>query len=159
MGKEKNDNLSPRIANRRAFHEYHILEKLETGMMLTGSEVQSIRRGQISLAEGFATIETNPPHLLLHQVDIALYPHAGQNNHLPKRSRKLLAHKREIARLESLLASKSATLVPLAVYFVRGRAKVELGVGVGKKAFDKRQDMKNRDAQRAIQRGMTRKVL
>lgn len=148
-----------RIVNRRALHEYHILEKLETGIVLTGSEVKSIRAGQVSLAEGFAQMDEKNQGLALYQVDIALYPHAGPFNHEPRRPRRLLAHKREIARLQAVLSAKGATLVPLALYFVRGRCKVELGAGVGKHAFDKRQDLKTREAERAMRRGMTRKTL
>ncbi len=158
MSQKQDKNLSPRIVNRKATHEYHILDKLEVGIKLMGSEVQSIRRGQISLSEGFARIEPDG-RLMLYQVDIGPYPHAGKYNHEPKRDRVLLAHKREVARLEAQVEAKNGTLVPLAVYFVHGRAKVELGLGVGKRAFDKREDIKARDADRALRRAMTRKTL
>ncbi len=152
-------NLSPRIVNRRAHHDYHISEKVEVGIVLTGSEVKSIRNGQVSLAEGYATVDPNTLELWLHDVEISPYKHAGPTNqHVPKRPRKLLAHKREIRSLQGKLTSKGVTLVPLAMYFVRGKAKLELGVGTGKKAYDKRQDIKKRDADREIRRSMSRRM-
>ncbi|HEX7010480.1 MAG TPA: SsrA-binding protein SmpB [Phycisphaeraceae bacterium] len=152
-------SASPRIVNRRALHDYHIQEKLEVGIVLKGSEVKSIRNGQVSLAEGYARVEPETMELFLHQVDIAPYPQAGANQHEPKRTRKLLAHKRQIAHLLGATTGKGVTLIPLAMYFVRGKVKVELGLAVGKKAYDKRQDIKKREAQREIRRGMTRKVI
>src|SRR5690606_24111397 len=139
------------IVNRRARHEYHVLESLEVGIQLTGSEVKSVRAGQVSLAEGYARVEPDM-QLWLYQVDIAPYPQAGANNHEPKRRRKLLAHKRQILKLQGLTSAKGATLVPLTLYFVRGRAKIELGVVRGKQAHDKRQTMKGKDASREIRR-------
>lgn len=158
MAKKEDKNLSPRIVNRKATHEYHILDRLEAGVKLMGSEVQSIRRGQVSLAEGFARIEPDG-RLMLYQVDIGPYPHAGKYNHEPKRDRVLLAHRREIEKFDAHVQAKNGTLVPLALYFVHGRVKVEIGVAVGKRDFDKRQDMKDRDADRALRRAMTRKTL
>jgi len=160
MGKKKSKKTtSPRIVNRKARHNFHILEALEVGIILTGSEVKSTRDGQVSLGEGFARIEPATNELFLHNVHIAPYSHAGENGHDPDRTRKLLAHKREIKRLSVLTSSKGATLIPLSMYFLRGRAKLEIGVGVGKKQDDKRQDLKKREAQRDIQRAMTRKRL
>lgn len=156
---KKNDNLSPRIVNRRALHDYHITEKLETGIVLTGSEVKSIRNAQVSLAEGYARVDPATMELYLHNVDIALYPHAGVNQHAPKAPRKLLAHRREIEKLLGATTAKGTTLVPLAMYFKNGRVKVEIGVGVGKRAYDKRQDIRKKTADREIRRGMTRKVI
>ncbi|MFA9479277.1 SsrA-binding protein SmpB [Phycisphaerales bacterium AB-hyl4] len=156
---KKPANLNPRIENRRARHDYHILEKLETGIVLQGTEVKSIRLGQVSLAEGFARVDPRSGELYLHNVEIAPYPHAGINQHGPKQSRKLLAHKREIDKLAGFSASKGTTLIPLAIYFVRGKAKLELGVAEGKKTHDKRQDIKKRDADRDMRRAMTRKKI
>jgi SsrA-binding protein len=151
------DNLSPRIANRRAFHDYHIDEKLEVGIVLTGSEVKSIRHGNVSLAEGFARIEPATMALLLHDVDIATYPQAGDRNHERKRPRKLLAHKRQIDKLATATAAKGATLIPLAMYFSdRGIVKVEIGVATGKHHHDKRADLKKKADQREIDRAMSR---
>lgn len=157
MVKGKSDNLTPRIVNRRAFHDYHIAEKLEVGIVLRGSEVKSIRKGQVSLAEGFAQVQPRTMELMLVNVDIAIYPQAGENQHEPKRARKLLAHKRQIAELMGKTTSKGTTLIPLAMYFVRGMVKVEIGVAQGKHQQDKRQDMKKRDADKQIRRAMTRK--
>lgn len=153
-------NFSPRIANRQAMRDYHISEKLEVGIQLTGSEVKSIREGRATLGEGYARVDTRTEELFLHDVHIAQYNHAhGANSHEPTRTRKLLAHKREIRKLANLTSAKGHTLVPLAMYFVRGKVKLEVGVGTGKKHFDKREDVKKREHQRDMQRAMTRKVI
>jgi len=159
MAKAKSTNLSPRIVNRRATHDYHISEKLETGIVLRGSEVKSIRQGKVSLAEGYAMVEPKTGELQLLNVDIAPYPQAGDDQHEPKRPRRLLAHKRQIDQLAGQTTAKGVTLVPLAMYFVRGKVKVEIGVGTGKKTHDKREDMKRKSADREIRRAMTRKVI
>ncbi len=159
MARKKNDNMSPRIANRRATHDYHISEKLEVGIVLYGSEVKSVRQSQVSLAEGFARVEPQTMELYLYGVNIAHYRQAGVNQHDPIRPRKLLAHKRQIAKLAGLTSAKGATLIPLAMYFSRGRVKVEIGVSTGKKSHDKRQDLKRRDADKEIRKGMTRKFI
>lgn len=152
--------LSPRIVNRRARHDFHVLEKLEVGIVLQGSEVKSVRNGQVSLTEGFARIDPAGTELWLHNVHIAEYRNAhGPNSHDPIRPRKLLAHKREISRLAGQSSTAGRTLIPLAMYFSRGKVKLELGLATGKKQFDKRQDLKTRDANREIQRAMTRKRL
>lgn len=150
---------SPRITNRKARYDYHILDSLEVGIVLVGSEVKSIRNGQVSLAEGFGRIDAKTMELFLHDVDIAPYTQAGPQNHEPKRMRKLLAHKRQIAKLLGQTASKGATLIPLTMYFVRGMVKLEIAAAVGKRAYDKRQAMKKRDAGKEIRRAMTRKVV
>lgn len=154
MAKVKNN--SPRIANRRAFHEYHIGEKLECGIQLTGSEVKSVRDGKVSLAEGYARIDRDN-QLYLVDVDIATYPPAP-GAHEPKRKRKLLVHKREIAKLIDATSSKGNTLVPIAMYFnERGIIKVEIGVGTGKGRSDKRETLKTKTAERDMRRAMSRK--
>jgi SsrA-binding protein len=149
---------SPRIANRAAYHKFHVHEKLEVGVELVGSEVKSIRAGQASLGEGFARVDPAGPELFLHAVHIAPYANAPLA-HEPGRTRKLLAHRREIAKLLTATQSKGATLIPLTMYFSKGRVKIELGVATGKKQHDQRQDIKERDAKRAIQRGMTRRII
>lgn len=162
MAKKKNNPASrePRIENRKAFHQYHIQEKLEVGIVLRGSEVKSVRQGQVSLAEGFARVEPATMELWLHGVSIAQYSHASAaNGHESIASRKLLAHKREIKRLFGLTSSKGTTLIPLAMYFKNGRVKLELGVGTGKKQHDKREDLKQKDANREIRRAMAKRVL
>lgn len=159
MAKPK-DNLSPHIHNRRALHDYHVLEKIECGIVLRGSEVKSIRHGQVSLAEGYARVDPNSMQLFLHDVDIAVYANAsGPNSHEPAQIRKLLAHRRQIVKLLDATHEKGTTLIPLAIYFVRGKAKVELGVCTGKKAHDKRETIKNRESERELRRAMTRKTL
>ena len=156
----KPKDMSPRIDNRRARHDYFISDKLETGIVLTGSEVKSVRHGQVSLAEGYALIDPKRMELWLHDVDIAPYANASsENGHVSKRKRKLLAHKREIANLYGLVTNKGTTLAVLTMYFKDGRVKVEIGVAKGKQQFDKREDIKSRDAQRDMQRAMTRKFL
>ena len=155
--KQPTKNLSPRIHNRRAAHDYHLSDKLEVGIALRGSEVKSVRNGQVSLAEGYIYVDPKTEELILANVEISRYANAGENQHEPKRPRKLLAHKRQIRQLMGKTTAKGTTLIPLAMYFKSGLIKLEIGVGVGKKAYDKRQDMKKREARREIQRGMTRK--
>ena len=161
MAKKKDKKTrEPRIDNRKARHQYHIEEKLEVGVALLGCEVKSIRLGEVSLGEGFARVEPNTGELWLHGVHIAPYLQAtGTNAPDPIRSRKLLAHKREIRKIVGQTSAKGATLVPLALYFVRGRVKLEIGVATGKTHQDKRQDLKSKDANRDIRRAMTRKKL
>ena len=152
-------NLSPRISNRRASHDYHLSDKLEVGIALRGSEVKSVRQGQVSLAEGYVYVDPKTEELILANVEISQYPHAGATQHEPKRQRKLLAHKRQIRHLMGKTTAKGTTIVPLAMYFKDGLVKLEIGIGVGKRMYDKRQDMKKREARREIERGMTRKRL
>lgn len=156
--KRKHD-FNPRIDNRRARHDYHIHEKLECGIVLMGSEVKAIRMGSVSLAEGFARVDSRDESLWLLNIDIGAYAQAGINQHAPKQPRKLLAHKREIRKLAGVLTQKKMTLVPLAMYFKNGRVKVEIGVAEGKQRHDKRQDIKKRDTERDIRRAMTKKRL
>lgn len=142
----------PRIQNKRATHDFEILEKIEAGIVLTGSEVKSLRSGKASLTEAFASIRDN--QAFLRQFHIEPYPHApGKQGHEPTRERILLLHRREILKLHAKLTQKGLTLVPLSVQFnERGRAKVILGLARGKKLHDKRQDIKKRDVQREIAR-------
>jgi SsrA-binding protein len=147
----------PTIENRKARHAYHIHETLECGMKLTGSEVKSLRAGQASLGEGYVRAEENPPRLTLHGVHIAEYPPAGAaRQHDPIRTRVLLASKREIRKLCHLTVPKGTTLIPLKLYFVRGVAKLLIGVATGKRRADKRHDLAEREARRDIDRAMTR---
>jgi SsrA-binding protein len=149
-GKQKS-NLSPRIANRRALHEYFIIAKLECGIALKGSEVKALRLGHAQLQDAWAGIEHG--ELMLHGAHIDPYIKASSvNNHEPKRDRKLLAHKREIRKLEDEIQQKSTTLIPLAIYFKDGRAKVELGVARGKQHHDKRETIKRKEMERELRR-------
>jgi SsrA-binding protein len=139
--------------NRRAFHEYTIADRLECGIALTGTEVKSLREGSGSLEDAYAKIEDGEVWLI--GSDIPEYSMAHRMNHKPKRPRKLLLHRREIAKFASKASERGYTLVPLRLYFKRGRAKVELAVARGKNLYDKRQALKKADAQRDIRRAMT----
>jgi SsrA-binding protein len=155
---KKNSDDAVRIINRKAKHDYHIVQTLEVGIILQGSEVKSVRAGQVNLGDGYALVDYKTGKLLLFEVEIATYNQArGVNSHATKRVRELLAHKREITKLNEEVAAHSGTLVPLAMYFVRGNVKLELGVGTGKKAFDKREDIKEREAKREINRAMSKR--
>ncbi|MDX2130602.1 MAG: SsrA-binding protein SmpB [Planctomycetota bacterium] len=150
-------NNTPTIENRRARFEYHIGETLEVGMLLRGSEVKSVRDGKVSLAEGFVMARTDPLHLELLNVEIGEYSPAAALGHRPKRSRTLLAHKREIVKLAKALETKGATIVPLRLYFKNGYAKLLIAVAKGKTAHDKREAIGKREADRDIQRAMSRR--
>ncbi|MHC5002677.1 MAG: SsrA-binding protein SmpB [Planctomycetota bacterium] len=147
----------PTIENRRARRDYFIEETLECGLKLTGTEIKSIRAGQISLAEGFARATEQPATLTLYGVHIAEYPPAGPHRqHQPSRPRVLLAQKREIRKLAARTRQRGTTLVPLKIYFVRGRAKLLLGVARGRRVADKRDRIDDRQAKREIDRAMRR---
>jgi SsrA-binding protein len=139
--------------NRKARYDYHIDETVEAGLVLTGSEVKSIRGGHVNLKDSFARISRGQASLV--NVHISPYDPAHRENHDPTRTRKLLMHKREIERLEGKLNERGLTLIPLKLYFNdRGRAKVELGLGRGKKLYDKRQTIKEREAKREAERAV-----
>jgi len=157
--KKKKQNLEPRIENRRAKRDYNLSDYLECGIVLAGSEVKSVRQSRVSIAEGYAAVNPHTMELWLHNVDIALYPQAGPLQHAPKNARKLLAHKRQITKLFGATTSKGVTLVPTAMYFKDGRVKVEIAIAEGKRSYDKRDDIKKKEMERDIKRGMTRKVL
>ena len=144
-------------ANRRARHEYFIEESFETGIALTGTEVKSLRDGKGNLQDSYALIKDNEIYLL--NCHISPYDFGNRFNHDPVRSRKLLMHKSEIRRLWSKTREKGLTLVPLQMYFNdRGRVKVELALARGKKLYDKREDIAERDAQRNIDRALRQKT-
>lgn len=138
--------------NRRARHEYHILETYEAGLALKGTEVKSLRSGKASLQDSFARVENG--ELLLYNMHISPYSQGNQFNHEPKRTRRLLMHKREIMRLFGKTREKGLTLIPLKVYFKNGLAKVELALAKGKRVYDRREDIAARDARREIERAM-----
>ena len=147
--------IKPITRNKRAFHEYAILDTLECGIVLTGTEVKSLRDGQANLEDAYAKIEGGEVWLL--GSDIPEYAMGNRLNHKPKRPRKLLLHRREIAKFAGKATQRGCTLVPLKMYFKKGRAKVELAVAQGKKLHDKREDQKKAEAQRDIRRAMERK--
>jgi SsrA-binding protein len=143
-------NNAPTVDNRRARHEYHILESMEAGLALTGTEIKSIRQGGVSLNEAYARMRDG--ELWLLGMHVPPYKEGSFSNHEPNRPRKLLLHKEQIARLGQRAAEKGLTLVPLRLYFTRGKAKVEIGLARGKKLWDKREASTKRDIQREIAR-------
>ena len=158
MAKDKSgsDGVGIKIIakNKRAWFEYYIEEKYEAGIALLGSEVKSIRAGHISMGDAFAKFsQTKNPELFLYNAHIAEYAWANRNNHDPLRPRKLLLHKRELAKLSQILDRQGLTVVPLCIYFKCGRIKVELGLARGKKNYDKRESLKTKTAQRDMERG------
>ena len=142
-------------SNRRARHDYLIEDTIEAGLVLTGTEVKSLRAGHASLTDGFAQISDG--EAWLHNVHIPQYLLGTWTNHEPRRIRKLLLHRKEIDRLAQRTAEQGLTLVPLSLYFSDGKAKVELGIGRGKRSYDKRQDLARRDAAREMDRALRRR--
>ncbi|MBX7257715.1 MAG: SsrA-binding protein SmpB [Candidatus Hydrogenedentes bacterium] len=138
------------VTNRRARHDYHVLEKFEAGIVLKGTEIKSLRDGHIVLKDSYADVIGN--ELYLVGVHISPYEQGTIWNHEPERDRKLLMHKREILRIGAQIAEKGLTLVPLSVYFKQGRAKVELGLCRGKQTVDKRDSIREREVKREIER-------
>jgi SsrA-binding protein len=141
--------------NRKARHLYHILETLEAGLVLVGTEVKSLRNGKVGMGDAYAVIEGSEGWLL--NLHISPYEQGNQFNHDPLRKRKLLLHRRDIRRLIGKTREKGLTLVPLRIYFRGGWAKVELALARGKKVHDKREDVARRDAERDMARAMSRK--
>jgi SsrA-binding protein len=148
----RDDGVRVVCRNRRALHEYEILDRLECGIVLVGSEVKSLREGRASLDDAYARVDDQEVWLI--GCEIPEYVMANRQNHKPKRPRKLLLHRREIARFAGRSSQRGLTLVPLALYFKNGRAKVELAVARGKQLHDKREAAKQADAQREIRQAM-----
>ena len=142
-------------SNRKARHDYSILDTYEAGLALTGTEVKSLRAGRASLTDSFAQ-ESNG-ELYLYALHIPEYTQGTWTNHEPRRTRKLLLHRDEIRKIQGKLRDEGITLVPLQIYFHNGYAKVELALARGKRSYDKRQDMATRDAQREITRALGRR--
>jgi SsrA-binding protein len=151
---KKSDTPNDRTicTNRRARHEYEILDEIECGIVLRGSEVKSVRDGKVSLEEAYARIKDG--ELWLVGCDIAQYPQASLLNHEPRRQRKLLLHRRELHKFAEKASHQGLTLVPLAMYLTRGIVKVKIAIARGKKLHDKRETMKKADAQREIARAL-----
>jgi SsrA-binding protein len=141
--------------NRRARHEYFIEETYEAGIALTGTEIQSVRHGRVSLADAYAEVRNG--EVLMVNAHIAEYDFGNRFNHDPRRPRKLLLHKKEIRRLDSRVREQGYTIVPLKMYIVRGYAKVEIGLAKGKKLWDKRRDIAERQARREMERATKRR--
>ncbi len=141
--------------NKRARHDYAIEDVVEAGLVLTGTEVKSLRAGRASLTDGFGLITDS--EAWLHGVHIPEYTQGTWTNHEPRRIRKLLLHRKEIERLARSTQERGLTLVPLSLYFKDGKAKIELGVARGKRTYDKRQDLAKRDAAREVERELRRR--
>jgi SsrA-binding protein len=141
--------------NRRARHDYHIEDEFEGGLVLTGTEVKSLRAGRASLTDGFAQITDG--EMWLHGVHIPEYAQGTWTNHEPRRTRKVLLHRREIDRLARQTAERGLTIIPLALYFKDGKVKVELALARGKRTYDKRHDLAERDAAREVERAFRRR--
>jgi SsrA-binding protein len=152
---KQHDNERLIAQNRRARHEYEVLDTLECGVVLVGSEVKSLRKGTISLDEGYAQVKRGEVWLV--GCDIAEYVEANRFNHNPRRLRKLLMHRREIKKFASKAYEKGLTLVPLKMYFKEGRAKVLLGICRGKQLHDKRESLKKKTMQREIEKAIRRR--
>ena len=155
---EKSEKSGEQIVaqNRAASYNYHILEKHEAGLVLHGTEVKALRAGKGQISDAFARVENGEVHLYNAHIDE--YAHGNIQNHQPKALRKLLLHKSEIRKLFELAAVKGNALLPLSFYWKNGKVKVALGVGKGKAQFDKREDLKNREAERELKRATMRRV-
>lgn len=143
------------IQNRKARHEYHILETMEAGLVLQGTEVKSLREGRGNLVDSYAKVQNG--EVFLYNFHISPYSGERRFNHDPLRVKKLLLHRKEIRKLIGRVEEKGLTLVPLKVYFKNGKAKVELALARGKKLYDRREDIAERDAKRAMERALRRK--
>lgn len=146
------DGIKIITTNRKARHEYHISDTLEAGIALLGTEVKSLREGRANLQEAFCTIQDG--EMLLMQCHISPFKHGGHFNHDPQRPRKLLLHRRELNKWDAALHQKGYTIIPLKMYFKQGRVKVEIGLAKGKKLYDKRSDIAERDSKRRLDRVM-----
>lgn len=144
------DGIKIITSNRRARREYAITETLEAGLVLQGTEVKALREGRANLQDAFCKVEAG--ELFMHNMHISPYSHGNLNNHDPLRPRKLLVHKRELGKLKKATEQKGFTIIPLKLYFKNGLAKVEIGLARGKKLYDKRADIAERDTQRRLDR-------
>ncbi|MCX7625603.1 MAG: SsrA-binding protein SmpB [Candidatus Sumerlaeaceae bacterium] len=149
------DNIKIVATNRRARHDYHILDTLEAGLVLTGTEVKSVRAGKASLADAYVGFERG--EAFVYNMFINPYEKGNRFNHAEKRPRKLLLHRREIDWLTGLVSQKGFTLIPLKLYFKGCHAKLEIALAKGKKAYDKREDAKDREVKREIDRALKEK--
>ncbi|HVM18918.1 MAG TPA: SsrA-binding protein SmpB [Egibacteraceae bacterium] len=152
MAKAKSKDTDAIAVNRRARFDYEIDETIEAGLVLVGTEVKSLRAGKASIAEAFATVRGGEAWLV--QAHIPEYEFGNRANHDPTRHRKLLVHRRELDRMAKFTQEQGRTLVPMKLYWKRGRAKLLIGLGVGKAHHDKRQDLARKDADRQIQRAL-----
>lgn len=151
MARSKNEQ-PVRIRNRRAAHDYHLHEKMEAGLVLRGTEVKSIRSGHAQIHEGFVRLDKGEP--FLYHAHIDEYSHGTDQNHTPRRPRKLLLNKREIRKIGDAIQMGGKTVIPLSLYFKRGKAKLEIAVASGKKLHDKRETLKKKEADREANRAV-----
>ncbi|KRL56592.1 MAG: SsrA-binding protein SmpB [Furfurilactobacillus sp.] len=155
MAKRKQTGNDALANNRKARHEYSILDTYEAGISLTGTEIKSVRAARITIGDGFVSIKDGEAYLM--NVNIAEFTQGNRFNHDPLRTRKLLLHQKEISKLQSAVSQKGMTIVPLKVYIKHGFAKVLIGVAQGKHSYDKRETLKKRDQQRDIDRALSRR--
>ena len=148
------DDIKTIAKNKRARHDYYVVDVVEAGIVLKGTEVKSARLGKVQLIDSFARIRDG--ELYAHEIHISPYEQGNRFNVDPRRTRKLLVHKAEIRRMGRQVMEKGMTLVPLSVYLKRGRIKVEIGICRGKKAYDKRETLRKRDADRDMERALRR---
>ena len=141
-------------SNRKAFHDYFVLQKMEAGIALTGTEVKSLREAKVNLKDSYVNVDRGEAWLV--GVHISPYTHGNRENHEPERKRKLLLHRREIDKLQAQIVEKGLTIVPLRLYFKSGRVKAEIAVVRGKKLFDKRESEKRRELDREAEAAMKR---
>lgn len=154
VGKEQDRSEKAVATNRKAFHDYHVEEKLEAGIVLRGTEVKSLRAGQVNMRDSYASVDQRG-EVFLHNCHISPYSHGNIMNHDPDRPRKLLLHKKEINKLLGQTQQKGLTLIPLRIYFSqRGQAKVEIALARGKKQYDRRETIKSREAGREMERAL-----
>ncbi|MBC2715747.1 MAG: SsrA-binding protein SmpB [Desulfobacteraceae bacterium] len=146
----ENSHIKIVTKNRKAWHNYSITEEIEAGMVLLGTEVKSLRSGGANLKDAYGRIEKG--ELILHQVHISPYPFAYYDNHDPLRPRKLLLHKSELKRMEAKIREKGFSVIPLKIYFKNGKAKVTIGLARGKRKYDKRESIKEREMKREMDR-------
>ncbi len=149
---KKGSGIRPVVDNRRARYNYHIKETYECGLVLVGTEVKSLRMGKGNLQDAYATVRDG--EVWLHNFHISPYEKGNRFNHDPLRPKKLLLHRREINKLQAFQRERGYALVPLRIFFKRGLAKLDLAIGVGKKLYDKREDIAERDAQRGMERAI-----
>lgn len=152
---QKSEKIKIVYNNKRATFDYEILERFEAGLVLTGTEIKSVRDNKVSLQQSF--VQARDDELWLLEANIAQYTHGNRENHEPKRPRKLLLHRREINRILTNLTQKGLTVVPTRLYLKNGRAKVEVALARGKRKFDKREDIARRDADRQVERALREK--
>jgi len=148
----KSDGIKIIVQNRKARHDYTVLDTYEAGLELQGTEVKSLRQGKANLTDSYARVDDG--EVFLHNLHISEYTQGNRFNHDPVRKRKLLLHKHEINRLRGRVEERGLTLVPLRLYFKKGKAKIELGLARGKREYDRRQDIARRDARREMERAL-----